>query len=273
MLKRNVNLVLERIAASDLVLDIGGWFQPFNRANYVLDLMPYETRGFLGSLGPEKEYFAKDTWIIHDVSMPLPFRDKEIDFVICSHTLEDIRDPIHLCSEIIRIGKAGYIEVPSRTMESIMGLEGRHYAGYYHHRWLVDIKSSEILFRFKPHLLHESWKFHFPKSYLKKLREDERVSWLFWENTFHYKEVIQISDLKVAHELKTFVRHRKVYPQLFYLVDSMGERLKVKSITIMKNILRRYPRLRVIAERIWGRNINIKDKYSLWSEIPEIHSN
>lgn len=273
MLKRNVNLVLERIAASDLVLDIGGWFQPFNRADYVLDLMPYETRGFLGSLGPEKEYFAKDTWIIHDVSMPLPFRDKEIDFVICSHTLEDIRDPIHLCSEIIRIGKAGYIEVPSRTMESIMGLEGRHYAGYYHHRWLVDIKSSEILFRFKPHLLHESWKFHFPKSYLKTLSEDERVSWIFWENTFEYKEAIQISELKIAQELETFVRHRKVYPALFYLTDSMKEKMKIRWIAMIKGILREYPRLRMIAERFRGRSINIEDEHSFWLKIPEIHSN
>ena len=29
-----------------MVLDIGGWAHPFNRANYVMDLAPYVTRGF-----------------------------------------------------------------------------------------------------------------------------------------------------------------------------------------------------------------------------------
>src|SRR5436853_6676304 len=37
---------LEReIAEGDLVLDVGGWIQPFTRADWVIDLMPYETRG------------------------------------------------------------------------------------------------------------------------------------------------------------------------------------------------------------------------------------
>lgn len=266
MLKKNVDLVLGQIDPSDIVLDIGGWAQPFNRANYVIDIMPYESRGISGSLGPKKEFFSKDTWIIHDVSSrkPLPFGNKEIDFVICSHILEDIRDPIHLCSEIVRIGKRGYIEVPSRTMESIMGLEGKHYAGYYHHRWLIEIEGSEIIFRFKPGLLHNSWRFHFPKSYLKKLSEEERVSWLFWEGAFQYKEVIQISYLKVAHELEEFVRRRRVYPPLFYSIAEMRESILRK--------LRKSSRLRAIAERILGRNINAEDKHSFWSDIPEIHS-
>jgi ubiquinone/menaquinone biosynthesis C-methylase UbiE len=63
----------------------------------------------------------------------LPFEDKSVDFLICSHTLEDLRDPIRVCREINRVAKAGYIEVPSRAMETIFGLEHRGYPGYYHH--------------------------------------------------------------------------------------------------------------------------------------------
>jgi len=269
MLKKNVDLVLGQIAASDIVLDIGGWARPFNRANYVIDIMPYETRGIFGSDGPMKEFFSKDTWILHDISSrkSLPFGNKEIDYVVCSHVLEDIRDPTRLCSEIIRIGKKGYIEVPSRTMESIMGLEGPHYAGYYHHRWLIEIKGSEIIFRFKPHLLHSSWKFHFPRSYLKKLSEEERVSYLFWENRFQYKEVIQISRLKVVHELEEFVRRRRVYPPLFYMMDSIKE-----PKAMVKNILKKSSKLKAMAERILGRKIGASTNESFWLDIPEIHS-
>lgn len=272
MFEKNVGVILGQTSASDIILDIGGWARPFNRANYVLDIMPYENRDIFGSLGPEKELFTKDSWIIHDVSSkkPLPFGNKEIDFVICSHILEDIRDPIYLCSEIVRIGKRGYIEVPSRIIESTKGLEGKHYAGYYHHRWLVEIEGGEIVFRFKSHLLHDSWKFHFPKSYSKKLNGDERASYLFWEDSFKYKEVIQISSIKIANELAEFVRCRGVYPRLFYLIDNIKQKSKLR--TIKRSILKKYSTLRGIVEKILGKKIIVKDKNSFWLNIPDIHS-
>ena len=46
-----------------------------------------------------------------------PFPDKTFDFVVCSHLLEDVRDPITVCRELCRVGKAGYIETPSRIRE------------------------------------------------------------------------------------------------------------------------------------------------------------
>ena len=45
----------------------------------------------------------------------LPFKDKEFDYVICAHVIEHVNDPIMFKSEIERIGKAGYIELPDKT--------------------------------------------------------------------------------------------------------------------------------------------------------------
>ena len=45
MFDPNVPKVLSKIHDGDLVLDIGGWGRPFNRADYVLDSGPFETRG------------------------------------------------------------------------------------------------------------------------------------------------------------------------------------------------------------------------------------
>ena len=42
-----------------------------------------------------------------------PFKDKEFDFVIASHILEHVDDPFKFCNELTRIGKRGYIEVPT----------------------------------------------------------------------------------------------------------------------------------------------------------------
>jgi len=43
---------------------------------------------------------------------PYPFQDKHFDFLICSHVLEHLDDPVRTCAEFSRIAKAGYIEVP-----------------------------------------------------------------------------------------------------------------------------------------------------------------
>ncbi len=124
MLAENRPKILGSISEKALVLDIGGWAKPFGRADYVVDAFPYDTRGIGGGDGAESERFTRETWIVSDVNRALPFSDKQFDYVTCSHTLEDIRDPLSLCGEIVRVGKAGYIEVPSRMIESVYGLAG-----------------------------------------------------------------------------------------------------------------------------------------------------
>ena len=51
MLQCNVDKVLSILDDSHVVLDIGGWACPFNRANFVVDVEPYETRRFYGTMG------------------------------------------------------------------------------------------------------------------------------------------------------------------------------------------------------------------------------
>jgi len=120
-------------------------------------------------MGECPEIFNNDTRTIHGLNSKskLPFKDKEFDFVICLHTLGDMRGSLLLYSEIIRIEKVGYIEVLS-IEEDIYGLENRNYAGYSYHRWLIEIKDSEIFFRFKTYTLNSSWEYHLPYSYQKK---------------------------------------------------------------------------------------------------------
>ncbi len=238
MLKENAYEILKKIKKKDLVLDIGGWALSFNRANYVVDIQPYATRGFFGSQGGKKEFFNKSSWIIHDLSSKkkLPFKNNQFDFVICSQTLEDIRDPLWLCSEINRVGKKGYIEVPSMDLELTKGMVSKDYAGFYHHRWLVEIKANKLIFQFKPHQIHNDWRFHFPKSYLKKLKEKEKISYLFWKNSFEYEERIQISRDKVEKKLYDFVKSKNYYPKLYYSFDYLFSKIKQKYLRIKKKI-------------------------------------
>lgn len=212
MFEKNIAVVLNTIKPSDVVLDIGGWAQPFNRANYVIDVFPYETRGWYRKLGrpaytgPEKEHFSESTWIQRDICdrQPFPFADKSIDYVICSHVLEDIRDPLWVCSEMIRVAKAGYIEVPSRKSESIF-CSSSQIAGASHHRWLVFLDQEKLVFEMKWHSIHRK-KLHFPEHINAVLKPEDHVTWLFWENSFAFQErELPVSDLAIDESLCRYV--------------------------------------------------------------------
>ena len=79
------------------------------------------------------EYFEKKKlkFTKIEINKKLPFKDKEFDYVILSHVLEHIPNPIEFIHEVERIGKSGYIEIPTRFNDSIViGNEGK-----YGHRW------------------------------------------------------------------------------------------------------------------------------------------
>src|SRR6476469_899592 len=210
MLEASVPRILERLGPDDVVLDIGGWYRPFTRADWVLDLMPYETRGAGGRDGPADERFTRETWIQRDICdrEPYPFADKQVDFVICSHTLEDVRDPLWVCSEMIRVAKAGYIEVPSRLEEQTYRVQGP-WVGWGHHRWLIDIVDGKLEFVFKHHVLHGRKSDHFPEAFRDALTPEQRVQVRWWEGSFEYEERIFVSAEQLDPYLADYVaRHR-----------------------------------------------------------------
>jgi hypothetical protein len=146
----NRHEVLERIRPNYKVLDIGSWYDVFPRANTIIDLMPYETRH--NRHPREREGFTKDSWIIGDINKPevwKNFADKEFDFAICSHLLEDIRDPLFVCEQLSRVAKAGYIECPSRFRECAKKSAYALYSGYDHHRWILDVIDGSLVFTAK----------------------------------------------------------------------------------------------------------------------------
>lgn len=231
MMLKHSDLIMKELRPSDIVLDIGGWAHPFNRANYVLDQEPYETRGYynrtiarnnpLPALGGEVEHFSAKTWIQRDICShePFPFADKEIDYVICSHTLEDIRDPLWVCAEMIRIAKRGYIEIPSRLWETCRGFEPG-IVGLAHHRWLIDIVGNEILFTPKYHSIHGHWRLSLPKRVAQHMEEEKACTWLFWNGTFRFREVTIHGADKIIDSLEGFVRSVRPYPSWLVRADS-----------------------------------------------------
>jgi hypothetical protein len=205
-------ILLERISSSALVLDVGGWADPFERADWVLDYGPYDTRGMYERRGWKEpgpwpdERFTRDTWVARDICdrEPWPFEADEFDFVICSHTLEDLRDPLWVCSELERVGRAGFIEFPSRLEEQSWGVHGP-YVGSAHHRWLISAHEGGLEFVFKPHDLIARRDLYFPDGFSDQLSDDEKIVRVWWEDSFLYEERLFFDQASHRDYLRQFV--------------------------------------------------------------------
>jgi hypothetical protein len=193
LLPASFDRLLREVPEDALVLDVGGWAKPMSRADWVLDLQPHATRGDYGYLGdPAAERFTADTWVVRDICdhEPWPFADGQFDVAVCSHTLEDVRDPVRVCAELQRVARAGYVEVPSRLEEQTWGITGP-WAGWAHHHWLCDVDpyAPRIDFGFKAHAVHLRRRC-FPEGFHETLAPERRVQWFWWEGGFGFGERI-----------------------------------------------------------------------------------
>ena len=122
------------VKPSDLVLEVGSGGNPYFRSNILLDAYE-DTR---------ERYWVP---LVHDRPTVigfvehLPFRDKAFDFVTASHVLEHSRDPARFLSELQRVAKAGYIEVPDALMERINP--------YRDHRLEITVRDGRLIIRKK----------------------------------------------------------------------------------------------------------------------------
>lgn len=60
------------------------------------------------------------------------------DFILCTHTLEDIRDPIYVMQMIMASAKGGYISTPNKYAE-LSHVESHFFTGWSHHRWIFGM--------------------------------------------------------------------------------------------------------------------------------------
>ncbi len=112
--QRRIALPIPRDA---LVLDVGSGDKPSWRADVLLDR-------YLGD-----EYAAQRSGRGQArISRPLfnadagrmPFADGAFDYTICSNLLEHVTDPAGVIEELMRVSRAGYIEVPEASSAKIV---------------------------------------------------------------------------------------------------------------------------------------------------------
>jgi hypothetical protein len=111
--------------------------------------------------------------------------------------------------------------------ELAFGTESRAYAGYYHHRWLVDMNPVDtcVVFLMKPHFIHGSWQYHLPKRVCRRLAPEQRVTWLFWEDTFSHEERVELDMASFKRIILGFVRRHDAYPDWRYATIPAADKL------------------------------------------------
>lgn len=220
VIHENSETIAANIPDNAVVLDVGGAVAPFARADYIIDIVPLEEVSWEQTRGEGTSRLTKETYVQHDICSrePWPFADNQFDYVFCSHVLEDIRDPLWVCSEMVRVSKAGYIEVPSRLYEMTFNLEAKNLSGACHHRWLIDVHESKLRFTFKHFYIH----FPFINKNRKRLnpKDDAMLLRIVWEDQFDFfenwllsgKDVFEYYLDEEINEKRKWALYRKVSP-------------------------------------------------------------
>ncbi len=148
------------VSADALVLDVGSGGNPYPRANVLLDAYEDTVERYNLPL-------IKDRPMVFGLAERMPFRDRVFDFVVASHVLEHTSDPDAFISELMRVGKSGYIETPDGFFERINP--------FRFHRLEVFDKDNQLIIIKKP-----SWK-PFPElvdMYERKMKDSQFIRFL-----------------------------------------------------------------------------------------------
>lgn len=121
------------------VIDVGGRYNPWadEFTDAYVDLFPTESEGkevFVGNIcEPEVWQAIRDS-------------GQRFDFSICTHVLEDVRDPLFVAGQLASISAAGFVSVPTKHSE-LSNVESRFYLGYCHHRWIFTVREHRQALR------------------------------------------------------------------------------------------------------------------------------
>jgi acetyltransferase-like isoleucine patch superfamily enzyme/ubiquinone/menaquinone biosynthesis C-methylase UbiE len=189
--------LIKSIRPSDIVLEIGPGSSPHPRSNIFLEKRfldvetAYAQRGYADSK-------ADETKIVYYDGGKFPFKDKEFDYVICSHVIEHIpKNEISLfISELQRVAYRGYLEFPNVFYELINYQEP--------HIWLMNYRDNKIYFLdknlFNSNYIHRSYRemFYGKDNYLREsfLRyKDFYFCGFEWEENIQFEEVFTFNEL------------------------------------------------------------------------------
>ena len=171
MIKRFSKIKVEQLLEKNnwSVLDIGCGYSANKYANVICDTQDLKS-------------FYKDKKFVQLSDKILPFRDNEFDFVVASHVLEHVQDPVLFLSEIQRVSSiGGYIEVPTKLEDNLV------FENKKDHLWHIDFDDDEnkIIISKKENYFEPILTVSTVKKLQKYFRKSLVIE-LYWENEINF---------------------------------------------------------------------------------------
>lgn len=162
------------------ILDIGSGNNPFWRANVLMER-------YLADDTQREGQMIIDRPIVCGDVQELPFVDKAFTFINCSHVLEHTQYPEKAISEMLRVGKSGYLETPSEIHETVD-------LNKSYHRWIISEEDGILVFREKSQCATDHPLIQIIKNpknrssmIIRKLHDDINFIKIFWRKDINIR--------------------------------------------------------------------------------------
>ena len=144
----------------------------------------------------------------------LPFKDKEFDFVIASHVIENVEDFEFFVKELERISPRGYIELPTRLGDNLV-FENRN-----DHIWwftyddvnnqIIASRRNQLIGPFITVSMNESLEEIIRESLVLELAWEEKIDYKI-DNQIRNEDIKKVSFFKLirkylSKKIRTFLR-------------------------------------------------------------------
>ena len=171
LLKRTSKKYIQSVLSKNKkwkILDIGCGYSANELATTICDVQ-------------DLSKFYKDRNFIKLEKKQLPFEDNQFDFIIASHVLEHVEDYKFFISELERVSKKGYIELPTKLEDNLV------FENKKDHLWHMDFNDvdSKLIISNKLQFVEPI----LTVSAAHKLRKNFKSSFiieLYWENKIDY---------------------------------------------------------------------------------------
>jgi hypothetical protein len=185
--------IKEILLGGKLIVDVGGGLNPWQHATELVDIRN----------SSNKE--SRPVRLVDIDSEPLPYGDKQVDFIYSRHTLEDLHNPLLLCREMNRVAKAGYIETPSPVAEFCRGVDAGNppWRGYLHHRYSIWHENGTLYFLPKYPCIEYANAPEAVENQLSEMLNQNPVSWntyFLWHGSFPFKMLRHGIDFMLQQE-------------------------------------------------------------------------
>jgi ubiquinone/menaquinone biosynthesis C-methylase UbiE len=211
-----------KIRPPDKILDVGGSMKQHTelKIDTLVDIIRPEEAPYGKSRLKAKHFVRLD--LNKD---KFPFGDRQFDFCLCTHTLEDLAYPFVAIAEMERVAKRGLIITPSMGADMVFShvemtnwLTGaRRVPGKAHHKWFFYKKKKKIRIIPKNYAILYSSKFQ-----ITGWRGDEEMIYC-WEGSIDYERGDDLNIHKLINEYESYISNQRANikkGRVLYYIDN-----------------------------------------------------